>query len=316
MATTLTLTGLTGYVEENAFELLSKAVLETSLSQYITIRAGLQGNSVDIPLMSDDFALVNDGTGAYCGWSDNGTTTISQINMKVAHPKLQRAYCVNTLRDTFMSQQLSAGAQGGEESLPFEAVAASYFTKLVSNYNEKYLILGDQLSSVTYTGLKAQAAAAVTATTMTGLNQGKWVAGTAGANEINALDAALAVFDAAPAELMLRDDVFLVVSHAAYKALMGAMVKANLYNYTGSVNEVYIPSTNVRVIPSAGIASTDNFKLLTSGANIIMGTDLTSDFDEFRVWYSQDNDEVRASMKWAVGVAIVQPELCIAVDEQ
>lgn len=179
--------------------------------------------------------------------------------------------------------------------------------------------LGGSLSTdaeVTYTGLKAQAAAAVTATTMTGINQGKWVAGTAGTGEINALDAALAVFDAAPAELMLRDDVFLVVSHAAYKALMGAMVKANLYNYTGNVNEVYIPSTNVRVVPSAGIASNDNFKLLTSGANIIMGTDLTSDFDEFRVWYSQDNDEVRASMKWAIGVAIVQPELCIAVDEQ
>lgn len=112
MATSLTLTGLTGYVEENAFELLSKAVLETSLSQYITIRAGLQGNSVDIPLMSDDFALKNDAAGAlsgyYCGWADNGTTTISQVNMKLAHPKLQRAYCVNTLRDTFMSQQLSA----------------------------------------------------------------------------------------------------------------------------------------------------------------------------------------------------------------
>lgn len=316
MATTLTLTGLTGYVEENAFELLSKAVLETNLAQYVTVRAGLQGNSVDIPLMEDDFALKNDGSAAYCGWSDNGTTTISQVNMALAHPKLQRAYCVNTLRDTFMSQQLSRGAQGGEESLPFEAVAASYFTQKVSNYNEVYMIGGDTLGGVTYSGLQGQAAAAVTATTMTGIDQGKWVSGTAGAGEINALDAALAVFEAAPAEIALRDDNVLIVSVAAYKALLGAMVNANLYNYTGNVNEVFIPSTNVRVVPSAGIASTNNFKLLTSGANIIMGTDLTSDFDEFRVWYSQDNDEVRASMKWAVGVAIVQPELCVAVDEQ
>lgn len=327
MATTLTLTGLTGYVEENAFELLSKAVLETNLAQYVTVRAGLQGNSVDIPLLADDFALTNDAagdlTGYYCGWRDNGTTTISQVNMKLAHPKLQRAYCVNTLRDTFMSQQLSRGAQGGEESLPFEQVAASYFTSKVTNYNEVFLIQGATLggslstdSEITYNGLKAQAAAAVTATTMTGLNQGKWVAGTAGSGEINALDAAMAVFDAAPAEIMMRDDNFLVVSHAAYKALIGAMVKANLYNFVGNERELFIPSTNVRVVPSAGIASTDNFKLLTSGANIIMGTDLTSDFDEFRVWYSQDNDEVRASMKWAVGVTIVQPELCVAVDEQ
>jgi hypothetical protein len=314
--TTLTLTGLTGYVDENSFELLSKAVLETSLAQYVTVRAGLQGNSVDIPLLADDFALKNDDSGTYCGWVDGGTTTISQVNMKLAHPKLQRAYCVNTLRDTFMSQQLSAGVYGGETALPFEQVAASYFTQRVTNYNENYLIVGDTLGGVTYTGLKAQAAAAVTATTMTGINQGTWVAGTAGGGEINALAAAMAAFAAAPAEIMLRDDNFLVVSPAAYKALIGAMVNANLYHYTGNVNEVYIPGSNVRVVASSGIANNDNFKLLTSGANVIMGTDLTSDFDEFKVWYSQDNDEVRSTMKWAVGVAIVQPELCLAIDEQ
>lgn len=317
MATTLTLTGLTGYVDENSFELLSKAVLETKLAQYVTVRAGLQGNSVDIPLLADDFALKNDGSDAYCGWADNGTTTISQVNMKLAHPKLQRAYCVNTLRDTFMSQQLSRGAQGGEESLPFEQVAANYFTQKVTNYNEVYLIGGDTLGGVTYNGLQGIAAAAVTAGTIPAgqaLNQGTWVSGTAGAGEINALDAAMAAFAAAPAEIMMRDDNVLIVSPAAYKALIGAMVNKNLYHYTGDVNELFIPATNVRVVASAGI--TGNFKLLTSGANIIMGTDLTSDFDEFRVWYSQDNDEVRASMKWAVGVAIVQPELCVAVDEQ
>lgn len=312
MATTLTLTGLTGYVEENAFELLSKAVLQTNLAQYITVRAGLQGNSADIPLLADDFALVNDGTGAYCGWSDNGTTTLSQVNMALAHPKLQRAYCVNTLRDTFMSQQLSAGAYGGEESLPFEAVAANYFTQRVTKYNEDYLIVGDTLSSTAYVGIQGQCAAAVTASTMTGINQAAWTSA-------NAYDFAMAIYAAMPAELMMRDDNILVLNPADYKALVAGMVAENLYHFNVNDRELFLPATNVRVVMSSGIptgGSNVNFKFLTSGANVIMGTDLTSDFDEFRVWYSQDNDEVRASMKWAVGVAIVQPELVIAVNEQ
>lgn len=323
MATALTLTGLTGYVEENAFELLSKAVLQTNLAQYITVRAGLQGNSADIPLLADDFALVNDAAGAltgyYCGWNDNGNTTLSQVNMKIAHPKVQRAYCVNTLRDTFMSQQLSAGAQGGEESLPFEAVAANYFTQRVTKYNEDYLISGAVLggpesgdSEITYTGIQGQCAAAVTAGTMTGINQAAWTAS-------NAYDLAMAIYAAMPAELMMRDDNILVLNPADYKALVAGMVAENLYHFNVNDRELFLPATNVRVVMSSGIptgGSSVNFKFLTSGANIIMGTDLTSDFDEFRVWYSQDNDEVRASMKWAVGVAIVQPELVIAVNEQ
>lgn len=320
MATALTIGNLANYVEENAFELLSKAVLETNLAQYITIRAGLQGTSVDIPLMEDDLTLsYNSVTSDWCGWADNGTTTLSQVNMKMFRPRIQRAYCVNTLRDTFMSQQLSAGAYNGEESLPFEQVAANYFTKGVTNINENYLIKGSTVGG-TFKGLKTQAADAVTAGTIIAgqaLNQGTWVASESpSTGQINALQAAMDVFTAAPAEIMMRDDNILIVSHAAYKALVGAMVTANLYNFVGDERELFIPSTNVRVVPSAGIPTSDNFKLLTSGSNIIMGTDLTSDFDEFKVWYSQDNDEVRASMKWAVGVKIVEPALCVAVDEQ
>jgi hypothetical protein len=311
MATTFTITDLQGYVEENAFELLSKAVLNTNLAQFIQVRAGLQGNNVDIPVFNDDFAVQADTS---CAWADNGTTTLSQVRMELMHAKVQRAYCVQSLRDTFMSQMLAPGAAAGQESLPFEAVAADFFTKNLSKWNEGYLING---YSTTHDGIQDILAAAVTAGTIPAaqaLDQGTWVPGTAGTGELNALVGAMAIFAAMPFEIALRDDLILVMSPADYKALVGAMVNENLYHYTGSVNEVVIPGTNIKAVPSSG--ATSGFKFLTSGNNIIMGTDLTSDFDEFKVWYSQDNDEVRASMKWTVGVTVIQPELCVAVNEQ
>ena len=331
---------LAGYVEENAFELMSKAVLETNLAQYITIRAGLQGNNVSIPLLADDFVtsptlqdLAADPAvqGNYrqnyatCGWTANGTTSLTEVNMDLYHAQVQRAYCVQTLRDTFLSRQLSAGAANGAESLPFESVAADYFTKGITKFNEAYLINGAAaIGSNTFVGIQGQLAAAVGTGTIPAtqaLNQLPWTSGATTAAVINALEAALAIYEAMPAELMMRDDNVLVVNPADYKALVGAMVKENLYHYGVDAKEVFIPATNIRVVASSGISSAAAlsgvyFKFLTSGANIIMGTDLTSDFDEFKVWYSQDNDEVRSSMKWTVGVSVVQPELVVCANEQ
>ena len=341
----LSITALNGYVEENAFELLSKAVLNTSLANFIQIRAGLQGNNVAIPLMEDTFATaayaVSGGSAnmgenyASCGWAANGTTLLSQVNMDLYHAKVQRAYCVQTLRDTFMSRQLGAGAAAGAEALPFEQLAAEYFTKGVTKFNEYYLINGaatvvyPEGTDNTFAGIKGQLVAASTAvkfnsaaSSQAGISLAlKWVAGTAGAGQVNALDAALAMFDAADGRLMLADDLILVLGMEDYKTLVAAMVKADLYHYTGNVNEVIIPGTNIKAVASGGIAKTTgtyadrNFKFLTAGSNIIMGTDLTSDFDEFKVWYSQDNDEVRSSMKWTVGVSIIEPELCVSVND-
>ena len=339
----LSISALAGYVEENAFELLSKAVLESSLSNYIQVRAGLQGNQVDIPLLADDF-----NTGAYtvgtnmgqnydtCGWAANGTTTISQVRMALYHAKVQRAFCVQTLRDTFMSRQLSAGAAAGAEALPFEAQAAEYFTKGVSKFNEYYLINGaasvtesvsGDSNTITFKGLKGLAAASSAMDKFNDLAQGQlvlpWTSGASVADtSINALEGAQAMITAADARIMLAEDAILVVGFEDYKALVQAMVNANFYHYTGDVREVIIPGTTVRVVPALGVVKSSaigyenrNFRFLTTGANIIMGTDLTSDFDEFKVWYSQDNDEVRSSMKWTVGVAVIEDELCVSVND-
>jgi hypothetical protein len=40
-----------------------------------------------------------------------------------------------------------------------------------------------------------------------------------------------------------------------------------------------------------------------------MGTDLTGDFEEFRIWYSQDNDTMRTQMRFKLGVAITETDL-------
>jgi len=84
------------------------------------------------------------------------------------------------------------------------------------------------------------------------------------------------------------------------------------------LKNLYVPGTSIRVVASAGVKDQTNGKntrILTRASNIILGTDLTGDFEQFKMWYSEDNDQVRATMKWAIGVTLVQPELAVVANK-
>lgn len=309
MATNFDITALSGYVQENKFDLIGRTVLNTKLAENMTLKPGLQGEKVRITLMSDDFNAQE----ASCGWGATGSTLLTKVDMDLYHAEVERAYCPDSLRDTWLAEKLKSGAQFGNEQLPEEQVFAEYFVKNLQKWNEGFLIKG----AGSINGIQAQLVAAEGGSYAPVLGDDyKWVAGesaTASGN-INALEGAMAMFAAMPFEIALADDQVLVVNPSDYKALVAAMVNANLFHYTGDVSEVIIPGTKIKVIPTSGIAQeTDgkNFRFLTTTSNMILGTDLVSDYDVFDVWYSKDNREVRAAMKWTIGVAVVEPNLCV-----
>ena len=44
---------------------------------------------------------------------------------------------------------------------------------------------------------------------------------------------------------------------------------------------------------------------------MIVGTDLLSDEDEYRSWYSLDNQQTRMVAKWKLGTTIAFPEFIV-----
>jgi hypothetical protein len=299
------LSGLTQYVDETSFELISKAVLGTNLASYVDVRAGLKGNSVAIPLLEDTFNVQN---GNSCGWDANNTASISQVDMCIYHPKVQHEFCPQALRDTFMAKSLAAGQFGSSENLPMEAVFANYFVEKLQNYNEQYIISGETNCD----GIQAPFAASGVSGSALDI---KWVAATGAGN---AVDGAQALYEELPGEVSMADDLILIVSVGDYKTLALAVTQGNYYHIAPDMGNLFIPGTNVRVVASAGIAEQTlgkNTRILTRASNIILGTDLTGDFEQFKLWYSEDNDQVRATMKWAIGMAVVQPELGVIANK-
>ena len=294
--------GLTSYVDETSFELISKTVLGTNLATFVDVRAGLKGNVVDIPLVDETFNVTS---GDACGWSANNTASISQVTMNIYHAKVQHEYCPQVLRDTFMAGKLAAGQFAGSESLPYEAVFANQMVEKLQNWNEKFLIDGKGSSN----GIRVQMSASYAADgdTYKDLISGSWTAATA-------VSQSQTMYELLDAEISTADDLVLIVSVGDYKKLALGVTQGNYYHIAPDATNLFIPGTNVKVIACAGIKDQTggkNNRFLTRASNIILGTDLTGDFEQFKVFYSQDNDQVRATMKWAIGVAIKEPGLGI-----
>jgi len=281
------------YVDENSFELISKAVLETPLADYFNVRVGLQAGSNKIPIMNGDFFVQDGGS---CGYTTSGDTTITQIDLNLKQAKVNQSYCPETLRTTFLSQSLAAGQFAGNESIPVEQLMAEYFVKKLNNFNENYLVNGDG----SYSGL-TQIITAGNGATLTPSSACTWTVSTA-------VGFAQDMYSNLPDEVMMMDDLILILSPQQYRVMQLAITQENYYHIAPG-EPIVVPGTSVRVVPSLGC--TNSQKFMGSTSTLYLGTDLSSDFEQFRVFYSADNDEVRSLMKWAIGVAVTQPELWV-----
>lgn len=240
------ITDITGYVDENSFELISKAVLETPLADQFNVRVGLKAGSNKIPIMNGDFFVQDGGS---CGYTTSGDTTITQVDMNLKAAKVNQSYCPETLRTTFLSQSLAAGQFAGNESIPVEQLMAEYFVKKLNNFNENFLVNGDG----SYSGLTQIITAANGATEVTG---GTWTVSTA-------VDGAQTLYSQLPDEVMMMDDLILVLSPQQYRIMQLAITQENYYHIAPG-GELVVPGTSVKIIPSLGCTNAQKFMGSTS----------------------------------------------------
>ena len=284
-------TAIAGYVEEHGFDLIAKTILTTDLANEMDVRVGLQGDRVAIPLMDGDFTIQN---GATCGFTPDNTTTITQVNMELANNKFNSTYCPQVLRDTFLSKSLAAGAMGGGESIPFEAMLADFYVKKLKEANEKFIIQGD----ATRDGL---------GDIITEANGATLQGGTIAAWDVNnAVAQAQALALAIPDAVADRDDLIMVVSPSALRTYKLAVAQADYYHY-GPDEAAFVIGTNVRLVAASGLSGVyADVKFAGPASYLILGTDLSSDFEQFKLMYAEAEDEMRAIMRWRIGVAVTE----------
>lgn len=287
----LNVSGLSTWTDEHKLDLIAKSILKGRTIDMVNLQTGIK-NSATINLLASSVTFQ----AGSCGWNAAGTTVLTQRAITVCDIKLNESICLGTLEDYYTSKMMKDGSYN--EELPFEQIFAEEKANQISSYVDTLAWQGDTSTSGNLSLcnglLKTMAAdgAVVDVNNLTFL----------AANIVDEIDSVVA---AIPADVIDAEDMTIFIGYDDYRVYSKALRDANLFAYTGAENQgedfsQMVPGTNVKMVAVKGLNG-QSVAIATPASNIYMGTDLVSDMEDFKIFYSEDNDEVRMRAKFKVG---------------
>ena len=303
----LDVSGLSVYTDENKMDLIKKSVLEGRSLEYLTVQPDIK-SSATINII--DSTLV--GQAGSCGFNSDGTTVLSQRTLSVAPIKVNESICVDTLESYYTQKMMNPGSYN--ESIPFEQIYAEDKAEKIADMLESIVWKGDTTGS----GNLALADGLLKVIDAEGSvvdGNGGAVTAATGITAANVVDIVDGMVAAVPADIIDADDIVLFMGYDNYRTYAKALRDANLFAYTGAENQggdfiQMVPGTNVKVVAVRGLNGSQRLVLSTS-SNIYAGVDLLSDSEDFKIFYSNDNDEVRFIAKFKIGVQVAFPDFVV-----
>jgi len=299
------LASLTAYTDQERLPLITKAVFSARTAALFTKQVGIK-SAAALNLMDTDAALQS---GTACGWNvagaASGTTTFTQRNITVAPMKIQEALCPRSLEQYWMQTQLTQGST--YDGVPFEQAFAEQKALRIAEALENAIWSGSTLVTGLLTILNA-----ASGTTVSG-NTAAISGSITTANAIQIFDN---IYNRIPQAILTRNDLVIFCGWDTFRTLIGAL-KSNtgvMYNQVDlqglADGDIIYPGTNVRVVAVPGLLNYNRLVCSYLG-NFFYGTDLLSDEENFSLWYSKDNDEVRFQAAFKVGVQVAYPDLVV-----
>ena len=291
--------GLGAYVDEQSEEILVKQVTAGRTLEKITIQEGIKG-SEEIKLM-DDSVVYQAGD---CTMTASGDTVFTDRAIAVETLGFMKKFCQKDLAGFWTQLNLRAGAMAEDEELPFEAQIVDYLLALHSNELDKLIWRGNK---ATGTGnlafMNGFRSILTTGAGCVDLN----TSATASITNTNAYDVFYEVFENSPEAVAEADDFVCFTGRENFNKLIKNLVDLNFFHYSpgeiAEMNEVTVPGTDMVVTKVVGLNTLDNI-YTGRASHFIFGTDLTSDLDQFSLWYSKDDDVIYLRSKFRAGVQV------------
>jgi hypothetical protein len=296
-------TGLTSYTDQERLPLITKAVFSARSAALFTKQVGIKFAAA-LNLMDTDAQLQS---GDACGYTTSGTTAFTQRNITVGRMKVQETLCPRSLEQYWMQTQLTAGSN--YESVPFEQAFSEQKALRIAEALENAIWKGN-----TYFSGVNQLLNAASGSTISG-NTGA-VSASVGITTSNAIAIFDGIYNQIPQAILTKTDLVIFCGWDNFRTLIGAFKSSTsvMYNQVDLAGladgDIMYPGTNVRVIAVPGLTGTNRIVSSYLG-NFFYGTDLLSDEEQFSIWFSKDNDEVRFQAAFKAGVQIAYPDLVV-----
>jgi hypothetical protein len=268
--------------------------------QYITIQPDIK-SSAAINILDSTLSLQVGG----CGFTDAGSTILTQRDLSVCPLKVNESICLDTLESYWVQSQMQAGSYN--EAIPFEQMYAEQKAELIAASIEDNIWKGNSPSFTAFTACDGFIHLFENTTASASTVNGNSTSATA-ITAVNVIALVDAMAASVATDIIDAEDLVLFMGYDTYRLWALALRNANLFHYTGAENQgdgftQMIPGTNIKVIATRGLNNT-NRMYLSRAANFYFGTDLLNDYENFSIFYSQDNQEVRFVAKFKIGTQV------------
>jgi len=297
---------LTNYIDQSSKDLIARSYFENRSAEYFGgLQTGIKTSSA-LQLLAVTAVPQADSA---CSFAASGTTTFTQRNITVGAIKYQDTLCPKDLRAKWTQILLKQGSNAENESLTFEASIADQLVSLVKEHVEVLDWQGDTASGneylSKYDGLIKIIDAAGTA--LDG-NTGNVTSAT-GFISTNAIAIINGICDTAPAKIKTKANKVLFIGTDWFDTYVNGLMAANLFNFDATAWADYVlnvPGKNVKVVGVHGLDGTGR-AFLGVADNFFLGVDLEGEEEEFKMWYSMDDDNIKYSIKFKRGVQVAYP---------
>jgi hypothetical protein len=302
--------GLSAYVDQLNSDIISEAVLTPVTMEYVNVIPGIKGTQ-NVNLLSETLSVQ---TGTTCGWNQAGDVTFTVAPVTVQSLKVNVSLCLQELNTLWLGQYLNAGSYN--EQTPFEQAIVDLQTRQIKRYNED-LLWNATSGSSTFSGFKEIFANTAGVVKLTGQTALCSVTGSSAVEKANNVLAQVDnLINAMDRNIYSREDIVIFMSEQQFKCYQVSVRNVNNFyidssvNKLGATNTMMHPQTQYRVVGVPGLNGS-NLIVLGSQQYFLVGTDLVSDEDSFRAWWSQDFQETRIMAAWKLGTAIAFPEFFV-----
>jgi hypothetical protein len=310
----LNVSALSDFNNQIAGELIIKMVYAGSTVEYVTIQEGVKYQE---PINLFEVSLfMQNGT---CVSTASGSATFSQRTIEVCPRTSFDALCLKDLDKKYLG--ISALAPGSYNET--FALATQYSELLVNQFqkaNDQFLWRQVSGSASTFGGTCAVNGLNVIISSSTAgvvpvlIN----AASSSAANILTTMDTMIATSSADVAD---REDLTFFMSVTNFRNYLTGLRLANNFYFDpmsvtnrGGLYEMQYPfQPNIKVVGTIGLQGVNTIKL-GPAKQIVVGTDLLSDFTEFQLWYDINTDTLRHRISTKLGVNIAYPEFWVSAE--
>ena len=313
----LAFSGLSAYTKQLVKPLLTSAVFEAKTQQLILANGIVIPNvksSVAIPLMETDAVFAAQS----CSFDASGTTTFSQRTITVGKIKVEEKICPKDLEAYFTQEALKAGST--YEDFGNADFQKAYFDKKnarIAAQLETAIWQGDATGATANTNkfdglIKLIGAGSPVDANVSGYT-GITGSAVATVNASNVIACTEGVYKAIPVAVLSKGDVKIFVGNDWYRLLILAYREKNMFSYNPQDSQAasfILPATNVEVVSVNGLNGVgDAFAISLS--NMALAVDLVDEEGSYKMWYSEDNNDVRYRVEFKLGVNVALTNECV-----